>query len=60
MHEGIIDIQSVMGKGTEFIINMPVKLVEESPEKESNVLYAPSKECVDMEFADIYSEVLSK
>ncbi|WP_420808080.1 MASE3 domain-containing sensor histidine kinase [Clostridium tepidum] len=60
MHEGTVDIQSVLGKGTEFIISMPVKLVEESPEEENNVLYAPSKECVDMEFADIYSELLSK
>ncbi|EPY6469846.1 MASE3 domain-containing sensor histidine kinase [Clostridium sporogenes] len=60
MHEGTIDIQSVVGKGSEFIINIPVKLVKEDSEKENNVLYSPSKEYVDMEFADIYSEFSSK
>ncbi|AUM94240.1 TPA: PAS domain S-box protein [Clostridium botulinum] len=60
MHEGNIDIQSVIGKGSEFIINIPVKLVKEDSEKENNVLYSPSKEYVDMEFADIYSEFSSK
>lgn len=60
MHEGTIDIQSVIGKGSEFIINIPVKLVKEDSEKENNVLYSPSKEYVDMEFADIYSEFSSK
>ncbi|MHB8005621.1 ATP-binding protein [Clostridium sporogenes] len=60
MHEGNIDIQSVIGKGSEFIINILVKLVKEDSEKENNVLYSPSKEYVDMEFADIYSEFSSK
>ncbi len=60
MHEGNIDIQSVIGKGSEFIINIPVKLVKEDSEKENNVLYSPSKEYVDMEFSDIYSEFSSK
>ncbi|HID0836811.1 TPA: ATP-binding protein [Clostridium botulinum] len=60
MHEGTIDIQSEIGKGSEFIINIPVKLVKEDLEKENNVFYSPSKEYVDMEFADIYSEVSSK
>ncbi|NFL80964.1 HAMP domain-containing histidine kinase, partial [Clostridium sporogenes] len=60
MHEGTIDIQSAIGKGSEFIINIPVKLVKEDSEKENNVLYSPSKEYVDMEFADIYSEFSSK
>ncbi|ABS40945.1 ATP-binding protein [Clostridium botulinum] len=60
MHEGTIDIQSEIGKGSEFIINIPVKLVKENLEKENNVFYSPSKEYVDMEFADIYSEVSSK
>ncbi|SQB31743.1 sensory box histidine kinase [Clostridium sporogenes] len=60
MHEGTIDIKSIIGKGSEFIINIPVKLVKEDSEKENNVLYSPSKEYVDMEFADIYSEFSSK
>ncbi len=60
MHEGTIDIQSEIGKGSEFIINIPVKLVKEDLEKENNVFYSPSKEYVDMEFADIYSEVSSQ
>ncbi|MCC5427420.1 ATP-binding protein, partial [Clostridium botulinum] len=60
MHEGTIDIQSEIGKGSEFIINIPVKLVKEDLEKENNMFYSPSKEYVDMEFADIYSEVSSK
>lgn len=60
MHEGTIDIQSVIGKGSEFIINIPVKLVKEESESENSILYTPSKEYVDMEFADIYSEFSSK
>ncbi|WP_061316013.1 PAS domain-containing sensor histidine kinase [Clostridium botulinum] len=60
MHEGTINIQSEIGKGSEFIINIPIKLVKEDLEKENNVFYSPSKEYVDMEFADIYSEVSSK
>ncbi|NFM56084.1 PAS domain S-box protein [Clostridium botulinum] len=60
MHNGTVTIKSELGKGTEFIINIPVKLVKEDLEKENNVFYSPSKEYVDMEFADIYSEVSSK
>ncbi|NFB20275.1 PAS domain-containing sensor histidine kinase [Clostridium botulinum] len=60
MHEGTIDIQSEIGKGSEFIINIPAKLVKEDLEKENNMFYSPSKEYVDMEFADIYSEASSK
>ncbi|EJO5346326.1 PAS domain S-box protein [Clostridium botulinum] len=60
MHKGDIDIKSTVGKGSEFIINMPVKLVKQKSERENNMLYSPSKEYVDMEFADIYSECSSR
>ncbi|WP_251861166.1 ATP-binding protein [Clostridium sp. Marseille-Q2269] len=60
MHEGSIDIKSEMGKGSEFIINIPVKLVENQLDEENNIMYSPSKEYVNMEFSDIYSELLSK
>ena len=54
MHQGTITLQSEVGKGSIFIINLPVMLLEEQPlyyipdESRSNV------EKIHIEFSDIY------
>ncbi len=55
MHEGKISVQSEYGKGTEFLIEIPVKIVpekntmiKEESKQQSNV------EKIQIEFADIY------
>lgn len=53
MHAGIINVKSEYGVGSEFIINLPVKLVEEKEMKES-FLYRDKVEITNIEFSDIY------
>ncbi|SKC53931.1 sensor histidine kinase [Maledivibacter halophilus] len=57
MHDGKISLKSEYGKGTEFIIELPVKLVSwengEGEGKKSNG--KRNVEMMDIEFSDIYS-----
>jgi PAS domain S-box-containing protein len=55
LHEGTIRVESEYGKGTEFIVELPIKLIE--PSKEINYIQLPEDniEKINIEFSDIYS-----
>lgn len=57
MHHGKISVKSECGKGTEFIIELPVKLIsEEDNTKISNDFTSQTNvEKIQIEFSDIYS-----
>lgn len=54
MHDGDIKALSEFGKGSEFIIELPVRLVEEEQISDGR-LYESKVEKINIEFADIYS-----
>lgn len=57
--DGEITVQSEVGKGSEFIIKLPVKLIEESTSEASKEAACTSEnkvESIQIEFSDIYSE----
>lgn len=54
MHDGDIKALSEYGKGSEFIIELPVRLVEEEQISDGR-LYESKVEKINIEFADIYS-----
>jgi signal transduction histidine kinase len=53
MHEGDIMVQSKVDEGSEFIIELPVRLAPEN-ETSDNILYETRVEKVSIEFSDIY------
>ncbi|QEK11360.1 GHKL domain-containing protein [Crassaminicella thermophila] len=57
MHEGNISVKRECGKGTEFVIKLPVKLVSEADyiTKDSSFLEKDRVEKINIEFSDIYS-----
>ncbi|UYZ39019.1 hypothetical protein OD350_28520 (plasmid) [Clostridium beijerinckii] len=54
MHGGKISVVSVEGQGSEFIIELPVELIENEEEKEK-ILFKSNIEKIQIEFSDIYS-----
>ncbi|WP_411680991.1 ATP-binding protein [Clostridium thailandense] len=58
LHSGVVYVKSKLEEGSEFIIELPVKLVEEEKEKELEQCYTDSTskyiERVQIEFSDIY------
>ena len=55
MHEGIIEVKSKYGRGTEFIIELPVKLLnEEGIVKKNKNIKHDKVERIHIEFSDIY------
>nr|WP_125153541.1 PAS domain-containing sensor histidine kinase [Clostridium rectalis] len=52
MHGGEIYIKSELGQGSEFVLKLPAKSLEES-EEHKNSLYETSTESINMEFSDI-------
>lgn len=59
LHGGSIDVSSKIGSGTEFIVDLPVKLVEEKINEDNknlnNDLEQSKIERISVEFSDIYS-----
>ena len=57
MHGGEINVNSSVGKGTEFIFSIPIKLKQESSDKKysDNDRKCKHVERCDIEFSDIYS-----
>lgn len=55
MHEGTIKVKSQIGEGSEFIIELPVRVVQ-GAEIEEKSLYQSKVERINIEFSDIYSQ----
>jgi len=55
MHNGKITVNSVEGKGTEFIIVLPVEVVKEEGDYKKAILFKTNIEKVNIEFSDIYN-----
>lgn len=55
LHGGTITANSILGKGSEFIIELPIKLSNKD-RKEKELSYQSNVERISIEFSDIYSE----
>lgn len=55
MQEGKIDIKSEVGIGTEFLIELPVKLTEKNYDYKDDINNEGRVERINIEFSDIYS-----
>lgn len=56
LHGGNISVRSRLGEGSEFVIELPVKLViDEEKSNNHNMLYESKVERINIEFSDIYS-----
>lgn len=55
-HGGTISVSSLVGIGTEFIIELPVRVIDEKKDtREKPVIYQTNIERIKIEFSDIYS-----
>jgi hypothetical protein len=54
MHNGTISLVSEEGKGSEFIIELPCKVIEFAESSINNYLNQSKVERVNIEFSDIY------
>lgn len=54
MHGGIINVNSVFGEGSEFVIELPVHIVQEEEDIVENQMYQSNVERISIEFSDIY------
>ena len=59
MHQGKICISSELGTGSEFVIELPVKILEQHNE-EKGYMYENNIERINIEFSDIYSDSVSE
>ena len=55
LHGGSIDVHSILGEGTEFIIKLPVRKVNDSSGFDRNIIYQDNTERIIIEFSDIYN-----
>lgn len=56
MHNGQIEVKSILEQGSEFIVTLPAKVLEEKNLEEDSI-YETNIERINIEFSDIYSEV---
>jgi signal transduction histidine kinase len=56
MHKGTIHVNSKCNKGTEFVIELPVRLIDNdnSEEHKNNINHHANVEKIEVEFSDIY------
>lgn len=56
LHGGTIEVKSKYNEGTEFIISIPAKVIDQEPEGEINIKYPEQAniENINIEFSDIY------
>jgi PAS domain S-box-containing protein len=54
MHGGSIQVDSSLGQGTEFVVMLPVKKINDSNEVEQTITYEDKTERIGIEFSDIY------
>ncbi|MGL4912124.1 MAG: PAS domain-containing sensor histidine kinase [Romboutsia sp.] len=57
LHDGHISVYSEVGKGSEFLIKMPIKLCDDKPYEKTQVRYNKYVENIDIEFSDIYTVI---
>jgi len=55
MHDGKITVESEVGRGSNFIIELPARLVEQSKEVRQTITDNNKTEMVNIEFSDIYN-----
>lgn len=54
-HKGRISVKSKYGQGTEFIIELPIKILEEDCNKDENIIAGyKNLERINIEFSDVY------
>lgn len=56
MHNGTINVKSEYGKGSEFIIKLPVTAIADKAEKNDNFTEQSKVDRINIEFSDIYSD----
>jgi PAS domain S-box-containing protein len=55
MHGGTIFVNSVLGEGSEFVVELPVRIVGEEDNIVESQMYQSNVERINVEFSDIYN-----